>query len=150
MIREIKFRGKSITTGEWLYGTYYIQRWQPYPIRSKNSPQQETESHYIVSDTGFADWGMCRTIETVVDPKTVGQFVGRKDKHGKEIYEDDIRIGHFYCADSPKEYTIYNLMKWDENNMCFYWEGQKMEDWMDDGIIGNIWDNPELLKEETK
>ena len=71
MKREIKFRGKRLDNGEWVYG-YYVKSptgdriyWQPFKEATSNTYHN-------------------------VDPSTVGQYTGLKDKNGKEIYEGDI------------------------------------------------------------
>lgn len=82
-----------------------------------------------------------------VDMNTIGWFTGKKDKNGKEIYEGDILI-HIYMGSVFKvEYSernsafmlihptneSYNMGIYDIEN-CFK-------------VIGNIYDNPELLEE---
>lgn len=66
-MREIKFRGKRINSGEWLYGNLQV----PKPP--------------------FAEYFMWNkdNIQCRVDPETIGQFTGLKDKNGVKIYDGD-------------------------------------------------------------
>lgn len=69
-MRDIKFRGKSISTGEWVYGYYYAT-----PLHFLDKPDVIT--HCIIDTEGSI---------YKVDPTTVGQYIGIKDKNGTEIY----------------------------------------------------------------
>lgn len=125
-MREIKFRGKRLDNGEWGYGYLHL------PIGGDNLMIQ-------VSNTdSFA-----------VIPDTAGQFTGLHDKSGKEIYEGDIVV----MDGVIKGYVRYNARYWRyevaaadeplENERIP--SGRPEECWM---VIGNIHDNPELLKTE--
>lgn len=144
---EILFRGKRTNDGRWIEG-YYMHH-----LNRMASPcdgiKPEDEDHIILND-GFADWNMPRDIVyTHVDPETVGQYTGLKDKNGNRIFEGDII-----------RYT--DFLGCDRDAQVIFTEGSFGADhyfisaWLRDGaigntelrdvtVIGNVHDNPEMI-----
>ena len=136
-MRDIEFRGKRTDNGEWVYGNF---------VRGCDKKYA-----YIVE---FGNEELCRNYVDV-NPETIGQDTGLKDKNGTKIFDGDIVLVPyidpiFKCAwndTSPCERAIVKYC-----NGMFYVEyiesGDKftlsaMDGYME--IIGNIYDNPELL-----
>jgi len=148
---ENKFRGKSVRTGGWIYG-YYVkhENRQTCPIgEDKLNP---AEIKRLISFDSFADWNMPKTLQAIeVIPETVGQYTGLKDKSGKEICEGDIvRLKLPY----DKRFNTTGTIVFDEETVSLrlkirasteaYVLYKNVTDNME--IIGNIHENPELLK----
>lgn len=91
-------------------------------------------------------------IVTYQDEWDAMQFTGVKDKNGKEIYEGDI-LNSLYRNDGRT--GTYQVL-WNDGGACFYGRrhGKHQQisvfvtpsDWTRCEIIGNVWENPELLK----
>ena len=127
-MREILFRGKRIFDGKWVNGFAY-----------KQYSAAKVEEWYI------------RAFETdfLVIPETVSQFTGLTDKNGMKIFEGDIVEGNseYFTYTHPYGKIVYDggqyLISFDdvlEDIEC-------LGAWANDvEIIGNIYDNPELLE----
>lgn len=151
MKRTNKFRGFNIISNEWVYGSL-LKIGDNYHILGDNDMCED--GHHIRQESDFPTW---------VDPNTIGQFTGLYDKNGKEIYDGDIIYSEF-----PDGSKTNCLIGWNEENSCFglmdeYNYRSKLEGYdfprFDNAIfcnflkhskkfevIGNIYDNPELLK----
>jgi uncharacterized phage protein (TIGR01671 family) len=127
-MREIKFRGLT-KSGEWVYGGYL-----PY------YPEKNDELCFISCFKKDIDYGYLEDCNIVIK-KTIGQYIGRKDKNNKEIYEGDI-VSCFYEGEHSydsayKEEILYKY------NSFFCGENRIPNDIE---VIGNIHENPELLR----
>ena len=145
MSREILFKAKRKDNGEWIQG-YYYQIWQQ----------------------GYILWGMINNMPDMVEvnPDTLCQCTGLTDERGQKIWENDIlrysydydgspflkdgeeikyRVGAVFwsewrgswavCGRGNKKYTNNDVFKYNRNP-------NRTE------VIGNIFDNPELLEVE--
>ncbi len=130
-MRENKFRSKHAKTGVWFYGTS--------ALTERKNPIDTTIplSIFWVGGTG------------TLDPKTVGQSTGLHDKNGKEIYEGDI-LRHSCTPNGDCCAGIYEVA-WHDSGFTFkdehgYTSFIIQQDWQRlIEVIGNIWENPELL-----
>lgn len=139
-MREILFRGKRTDNGEWVEGSLVGY----FKGKSASIFESKSKAYHPVGTTTF-----CSTSLYDVDPSTVGQYTGLKDKNGKKIFEGDILEGHF-DEDFPENITLVEVI-WKEYG--FYTKevsagAEPLEE--ADGeiyeVIGNIHDNPELLE----
>ena len=133
-MREIIFRGKSEISERWVVGD--LAQWRGDDICICEEYNSTEKKQYAVI------------------PETVGQYTGLADKNGKRIFEEDIVkskkygkiIGHsnvndfdiFTVAYEPAMFRIKNAHR------AFNLVGRSV----DYEVIGNIHDNPELLKGE--
>lgn len=156
MNRQIKFRGKRLDNGEWIYGDLI---------------------HIDKSDIGIVTdydyWQGCR-----VDPETVSQFVGITDDSGRELYEGDIleanykydKLGRNGGVDPDNDCICYGVVEFDKGYLAWVINIFKCEypmtEFVEEGgsetllnlfgheygydnsnikVLGNRFDNPDLL-----
>lgn len=142
-MREILFRGKREDNGAWVYGSFIPDL---------------LEVHHGGPDGGLGDWGFIKPFEkdengrhnmVYVQRNTVGQYTGLTDKTGKKIFEGDI-VRHYNRPDDETAYKVA-LIFFDEKITSFR---KKNLDGIEYGVarkcvyqvIGNRWDDPELLE----
>lgn len=132
-MREIIFRGKRKDNGEWIVGYYYKSF---NPVTRSGLPLLHT-----ISDLA--------PFSAEIDPETLGQFSGLRDRKGRAIFEGDI----LKCKGSEHIEGVLVAENW--NCSCcdgvfgFAIKGNgDLRNFDICDIVGNIHDNPELLKDE--
>jgi hypothetical protein len=133
-MREIKFRGMSVN-GEWVYG-----------LISKDLPHS----------TAYYDeypYRMCWHLEgggqanCPVQTDTIGQLIGRADKNGVDIYAGDVisdNIGVGSIEYSPR-FAAFRVKY--RGNRCKWFYDYLDSELRTIEVLGNIYANPELIKE---
>lgn len=136
-MREILFRGKRDDTGEWIEGD----------LRQ----DKDIGASYISGWNYYADCaGLEREpFEHEVIPESVGQYTGLTDKNGTKIFEGDI-VRWTDSAGTTNNFVVI----WDNHKAMFYLHSCGYSVDLCDccakelTVIGNTYDNPELLKGE--
>ena len=142
-MREIIFRGKK-DDDEWVYGSFCMD------AREQFNGLCGVDGFIRLYDKAK---GKMQTYE--VDRETVGQYTGLMDKNGKRIFEGDIVAQNWYDYDEPRDDSFgkvvfceydcsFSVMDVNKDGFMplgrcgsYHWEVE---------VIGNIHDNPEMLK----
>lgn len=136
-MREILFRAKSAFGNDWVYG--YLtsgndcsgRRW----FISSPAKNPDDRNHF-----------------NRIDKETVGQFTGLTDKNGKKIFDGDIiKTPPYFEGDKERFWEVSYVgyawapFCWNDSEWgTFSWDDTDTE------VVGNIYDNPELLKRVEK
>lgn len=143
-MREILFKAKRIDNGEWVEGSLidldidsgYCYIVPPYKQAST------LPINFLITDR-----------MKLVIPETLCQFTGLCDKNGNRIWENDILMAHldeFYPGDA-----IYETVEWGVAGFVTHEAGSTDRKYLDEfdsehfEVVGNIFDNKELLQEES-
>ena len=140
------FKCKRLDNGEWVEGCLLALDDETYRIAT--SCLQGNEEHLL------------QVCAYEVDPSTICQCTGLKDKNGKLIWENDVIKYHFGDVYAPIKYGEYQSCfdSASTGHIGFYvdWRGTKKENMRKDlgywinmisaEVVGNIFDNPELLE----
>ena len=138
-IREVIFRGKRTDNGEWIEGSLLGIDWCDKPSTYSIAPNTPVSVFYSVL------------------PETVGQYTGLTDKNGKRIFEGDILKSTRKIIDyadvgfsiSHYDEEDIGIVEWRKDGFMI---AHKSGTWArsfygsENYVIGNIHDNPEILK----
>lgn len=142
--REIEFRAKGLCKDIWYYGNFVeCKRNLTYQIVNLDEDEMDF-SHYVKKET-------------------VGQYTGFKDKNDKKIFEGDIVIAHYFFQNyDPITLGVFEDEDEITGEIIFDLDGFRVVDRIDEcrqlplsmiqepveelEVIGNIYDNPELIK----
>ena len=155
-MRDIKFRGKEIDTGKWVYGGLFKE---PAPPQCFEKTLEDKYWIVYPDPRYMPDWNLpYQMVRTDVDKETVGQYTELKDENGKEIYEGDIiEFSYDMFVGNFDTFVAKGKVVFEEG--AFYVEVFENERTTKDEayllysinldtieVIGNIYDNPELLE----
>lgn len=137
-MREILFKAKQVGDDEWVEGYY-----------QKRHDFLGNEEHLIFHVDSHTVWEY-----TEINPETLCQFTGLCDKNGKKIWENDILMAHL--DESYPEDVAYETVEWNINGWGTCENGSMDREYLGEfdlehyEVVGNIFDNKELLHEEHK
>lgn len=140
-MREILFRGKRVDNDEWITGNYVKAgyHWHKY---GKHEDWIVTSA---IQNGGFIN--ICG--RGAVIPETVGQFTGLTDKNGKKIFEGDIVKHSGIVGVIRFDMFFATFLIFEDKDHAERLENTKRYGEYELQVIGNIYDNKELLEDKN-
>ena len=149
-MREILFKAKRIDNGKWIEGYLF-----------DNGFDGEEKKYFIggliiekYNGTACDEWDITGIDFCEIDPETLCQFTGLCGKNGNKIWENDILMAHL--DESYPEDVTYETVEWNVAGWVAHETGSTDREYLDKfdlehfEVVGNIFDNKELLQEEHK
>ena len=149
-MREILFKAKRIDNGKWVEGYLF-----------DNGFDGEEKKYFIggliiekYNGTACDEWDITGIDFYEIDPETLCQFTGLCDSYGNKIWENDILMAHL--DESYPEDATYKTVEWNAAGWVGHEAGSTDREYLDEfdtehfEVVGNIFDNKELLQEEYK
>ena len=121
-MREILFRGKRKDNGEWIEGL----------------PQKMWGDWHIINSDD-------ENTAYPIDPETLCQFTGLTDKNGEQIWENDIIKHEISDTIGAVKWYEEDYVGWCVDDVVIDEQQLTVEMWSECDVIGNIFNNPELL-----
>ena len=139
-MREILFRGKVTNKDKWVYGV---------PVKATSIDESEM---LIIKSVFNCDEYACRgcDFEPVI-PESISEFTGLTDKNGQKIFEGDIIASALWWQEKAKNGAV----AFKDGSFGLIWYRGEVEQFnpftsmcnITYEVIGNIHDNPEMMKE---
>lgn len=140
-MREILFKAKRADNGEWVEGYLFDDGFENGRMFVGGLVIEEYHG------TACDDWSITGIDFYEVDSSTICQCTGLKDKNGQKIWENDI-VKYYDCT------AEYYVIAWEADKACFEYQqyGCSIMNFdelsgIEVDVIGNIFDNPELMHE---
>lgn len=143
ILREILFRAKRIDNGEWVEGNVIHSYDADKEYKTIIIPVKCSDMYTDTDDKdiGFETWYK-------VNPETLCQYTGLNDKNGKRIWENDIVKHEVSDTIGTIKWYQEDYVGWCVDDIVIDEQQFTDEMWCECEVIGNIFDNPELLKGE--
>ena len=145
MARKILFKGLDKDNKKiWHIGYYWKTDDTTYCFKEDYDANPNNTHHYILFDR-MTDWGLPnKKYQAEIDVETLCEYTGMLDKNGNKIWENDI----VKCMDKEINRKFVGTVKFNSCSFCISNSFSSNYRWLDYEIevIGNIFDNPELLE----